>query len=50
MVLEMSKVGSECQKRVVSLQEAGGLCWKEQAEAERTGNLKSVRHITHVLM
>lgn len=38
-VLEVSKVGSACQERerVISLQEAGGLCWsKHRLKEEET--------------
>lgn len=34
-LLEISKVGSECQERVVSLQGAGGLCWSKHRLKEQ---------------
>lgn len=44
-VLEIGKVGSECQERVVSLHEAGGLYWNKHRLKEQ--ETWSVRHITH---
>lgn len=34
-VLDISRDGSECKERVVSLQEAGGLCWNKHRLKEQ---------------